>query len=172
MEIFFAILAGVPVWIWPLLLVLVLLGLHSSRDHPVLIPTYLAMPLIAISNLPTLQAQPNLELALAVWGVTYLCGALLGHRLQTRWMITRRGLKAWVRGEWFSMAMMMLLFWVNFANALVDAVAPEISASLAFGLILATLLGLASGSFLGRALRILFWQPQPADAMSQRLGET
>ncbi|MGR3623347.1 hypothetical protein [Pseudophaeobacter sp.] len=167
------IFSGAPVWVWPLLLFLVLMGLRATRTQDIFIPAYLAMPLIAFTNLPTLQALPLLEQSL--WALAYISGAFIGFRLQARWMVWRRGLRARVSGEWLSLSVMMVLFWANFANGLLSEIAPEVTRSAIFAGILATVLGLASGSFLGRPLRVLTWKrqqgalPPRAEALTPRI---
>ncbi|MEP2718145.1 hypothetical protein [Pseudophaeobacter sp.] len=121
---------------------------------------YFLMPLIALTNVPTLLAQHSAELGFAAWGLAYLCGIGGGFWVQGRWIIARRGLRAEVAGEWLSLTVMMMLFWANFANGIFSAISPNITASMAYCGLLPALLGLASGSFLGRPLRILFWEDQ------------
>lgn len=160
-EFLTGIVTGAPLWVWPLLLLLIVLGLLCSRDRKLSILPYFLMPLIALANVPTLMLQERAELALAAWGLACLCGIVGGFKLQGRWIIERNGLRAEVAGEWLSLIVMMVLFWGNFANAIFVAVAPELTAGLAYQILFLTLLGLASGSFLGRPLRILTWQSQP-----------
>lgn len=153
MPSIFQVFTGAPIWVWPLLLLLILLGLRASRTQEVLIPAYLAMPLIALTNLPTLAALP--VPALMAWGLAYLCGAALGYRLQARWILWRQGLRARLQGEWLSLAVMMMLFWTNFINGVLGAVAPSLAETQSYSVMLALILGSASGSFLGRPLRVL-----------------
>ncbi len=148
---------GAPLWIWPLLFLLIALGLHCSRRREMSILPYFLMPLIALTNMPTLLAQHSAELALMSWGFSYLAGISGGFWVQGRWIIARRGLRAEVAGEWLSLTVMMLLFWANFANGALAAVAPELTAGMAYQILFPGLLGLASGSFLGRPLRITTW---------------
>lgn len=157
MELLTGILTGTPIWIWPLLLVLVALGLHSSRRREMSILPYFAMPLIALTNVPMLLSQPKATVAFSVWGLAYFCGVGFGFHIQARWIIARQGLRAEVAGEWLSLAVMMLLFWANFANGILAAVAPELTSSSSYRILFPALLGLASGIFLGRPLRILLW---------------
>lgn len=153
MPSIFQIFTGAPIWVWPLLLLLLLLGLRASRTQEVLIPAYFAIPIIALTNLPTLAALP--ALALMAWGLAYLCGAVLGYRLQVRWILWRQGLRARLQGEWLSLAVMMVLFWANFINGVLGAVAPALAETQSYTVMLALILGSASGSFLGRPLRVL-----------------
>jgi hypothetical protein len=151
------IVTGAPIWIWPLLFLLIGLGIFCSRDRKISILPYFLMPLIALTTVPILMAQQRPELAVTVWGLAYLCGILGGYRLQGRWTLSRTGLRAEVTGEWLSLCVMMLLFWANFANGVFAAVAPDLTAGLVYQILFPALLGLASGSFLGRPLRILTW---------------
>ena len=148
---------GAPIWIWPLLLLLIALGLHCSRRREMSILPYFLMPLIALTNVPTLLAQQSAELAFMSWGVAYLCGIGGGFWVQGRWIVARRGLRAEVAGEWLSLTVMMLLFWANFVNGILAAVLSELTEGLAYQILFPGLLGLASGSFLGRPLRLATW---------------
>lgn len=160
MTMIFQIFSGAPIWVWPLLLMLVLLGLRASRSQEILIPAYLAMPLVALTNLPTLATLP--AAALMTWALAYLSGAALGYRLQARWVLWRQGLRARLQGEWLSLAVVMVLFWANFINGVLGAMAPTLAESQGYNVMLALILGLASGSFLGRPLRILTTPERPS----------
>lgn len=157
MEFLHETMTGAPIWIWPLLLLLVGLGVHASRPREMSILPYFLMPLIALTNVPLLMTQQATAMVFAVWGLAYICGVGFGFYIQARWIISRQGLRAEVAGEWLSLTVMMLLFWANFSNGILSEVAPELTTGNAYQLGFPALLGLASGTFLGRPLRIVLW---------------
>lgn len=151
------IVTGAPLWVWPLLLVLLALGLRASRPRETSLLPLCLLPLIGLSNLSTLAQLSDTGFAWKVWGLAYLVGAGLGFLQQGAWIVERRGWRAHVEGEWLTLCTMMLLFWANFANGAIPALAPDFANSTLYLILFPALLGLASGSFLGRPLRLLTW---------------
>jgi membrane protein YqaA with SNARE-associated domain len=84
-----------------------------------------------------------------------VAGIYRGYRLQGRWLISKDASTVTLAGEWFTMAVLMTIFWVNFANGTVQAVAPEITAAPMFLIPLVLLVSVASGSFTGRAVNVV-----------------
>lgn len=177
MEIFFGILAGIlkgtPFWVWPLFILLLALGLRASRRRETSLIPPLLLPLVGLSNVPTLGSLPDPETAWRIWISGYLCGAIIGFLLQKRWIITRNSWRAEVEGEWLTLSTMMLIFWASFANGILTAVAPDIITSALYLYLFPAWLGLASGSFLGRPLRMMFWPKtaQPRTGQSTTFGK-
>ena len=60
-----------------------------------------------------------------------------------------------VKGEVLTFIMLMTIFWMNFAGGVLSAVAPEVMASMPAIALLASIGGIVSGLFAGRALRVL-----------------
>ncbi|KPD13074.1 hypothetical protein AN476_07145 [Phaeobacter sp. 11ANDIMAR09] len=160
-ELTLGILTGAPIGVWPLLALLIALGLLCSRDRQISLLSQIPVPLIALINLPSLLALEAYRLAFISWGLAYLCGILGGFWKQGHWTLARTGLRVMAAGEWFSLTALMLLFWANFANGLVASLFPELAAMASFQILYLALLGVLSGSFLGRLLRMFFWQNQP-----------
>jgi hypothetical protein len=159
---FSRILAGAPVWVWPLLVLLVVLGIVASRDRTrSAVPMYfLWLPgLLSVRSVYALDAPGSVW---AVFGGACLAGAWLGDRFQRRIIVAKQGAMIKVRGEWLTLGVMMVIFWMNFASGVVRAISPETVASPVYMSVFAVLAGLAAGSFSGRSLRT-FLMPSQGD---------
>lgn len=147
---------GAPLWVWPLLFFLVGYGLRASRDRETsAIPVYL-IPLLGLLTLSTVVAMPGGAPVWLGYGLAYGVAVLAGHALQARWIVAKVGSRVRLRGEWLTMAVVMLLFWLNYAWSAVSVVSPGAAAGLGVQLGFAIIVGLASGSLLGRTLRVAF----------------
>jgi hypothetical protein len=149
------IATGAPLWVWPLLAVLVLLGLRSTRSRvsPVL-PFYLIpfLAILAVRAVAALHATPEL------WGLfaaSYAMGAVLGWRVQPRWIMGRDDRRVALRGEALTLVTILTVFLANFALGTMQAVAPQVAAGTGFRAGFVLIVGLVAGLFLGRTLAIL-----------------
>jgi hypothetical protein len=149
------ILTNAPIWVWPLFLLLLVIGLRASRPRKAPLLLILALPLLGVLSLRTLGGLPAPVWGWAVWIGALIIGGVIGARLQSRWLIAREGRWVSLRGEWLTLTAMMLLFWSNFATGVLQAVAPGVLAAPVFVAALACVLGLCAGSFLGRAIHTL-----------------
>lgn len=77
-----------------------------------------------------------------------------GYLVQCQWVLGREGRKVRLAGESLTLTMMMLVFGANFVGGFLQSVGPNIYSSIWFGAIFAVVLGVSSGSFTGRALRV------------------
>ncbi|MBY4893076.1 hypothetical protein KUL25_09900 [Rhodobacteraceae bacterium N5(2021)] len=143
-----------PLWIWPLLAGLVVVGLGALRERRV--PTWMiyALPVLVVLALRSVAGlQPALP-GWAVFAVVWVGSALVGYRLANRWVIARTDGHVRLRGEALTLVALMLIFWANFAAGVLDAVAPAaLHSAIGVGAF-AGLLAAASGQFAGRALWI------------------
>lgn len=151
---FGSILSGAPVWVWPLLALLVWVGLRASRQRSVHVSSVYLMPLLGLISLASIVRLPQPGRVWAWYGAAYLAGAALGHTLQARWLLDRRGSRVTLRGEWLTLAAATTLFVANFCAGALAVLKPEIYASAAFLSVFPATVALMSGTFLGRALRV------------------
>lgn len=150
----FAILFGAPLWVWPLMFFLVGYGIRASRDRETsVIPVYV-VPTLGFITLNTIVHIAGGAQVWAIYGAAYVAAALAGYALQGRWLVAKQGRRVTLRGEWLTMLVVMTLFWGNFAWGVSRVVAPDFASGLANQLIYGVIVGLASGSLLGRALRV------------------
>ncbi len=150
-----AFLSNAPIWVWPLFLALLFLGLRSTRTRRVPVALIVALPFLGLLSLRNLAGLNVPSLVWPLWAVAVLLGALAGHALQKRWLIRREGAFAQVKGEWLTLIVVMLIFWSNFVFGAVEAAAPGLKSGPAFVIPMALILGACAGSFAGRAIRIL-----------------
>lgn len=154
MAHFTSILTGPPLWVWPLLLLLIYFGLKATRVRRVPAWPLYMLPLLGLLSV---NAVNNLSPKLSIWvlfAILYLVGSGLGFRFQRRIVLEKSGTTVLLSGEWVTLFVLMTVFWMNFLGGTIKAVAPEIFAAAFFHQVFAAVAGLAAGSFLGRAVRV------------------
>lgn len=154
-TIYQSVFLGPPVWVWPLLAGLVLLGLRASRTRTIKAVVFYLLPLTGLIAVNTALKLPNPELVWPTFTVAYIAGILLGYRLQPRWLLEKSGRTVTLAGEWVTMTVLMIIFWMNFAKGMVLAVAPDLYSSPVFLVAMVLLVSVASGTFTGRALNVV-----------------
>nr|ABY79049.1 hypothetical protein [endosymbiont of Ridgeia piscesae] len=161
-----AILTGAPIWVWPLLVLMITLGLIASKGRS---RSYIPIYFFWLLGFLSLNAVNGLTPAPVIWGifgVAYLLGAAFGYRFQGRIIISKSGGRITLKGEWLSMNVLMTIFWMNFVGGVVQAISPEAYASTGFHALFAVVAGLASGTFIGRALRVFITPSMPEPAIA------
>lgn len=148
------ILTGAPLWVWAVLAGLIWFGLRMSKDRTAPVIVIYLSPLIGLLSVNAVAGLPGWSLAWQAYGIAYAFGIVGGYVLQKRWLISKEDGKAVLAGEWFTLSVMMVIFWMNFVGGVSEAVFPEIYAGTAFISLFTLAAGLASGSFCGRAIRV------------------
>lgn len=149
------ILAGAPVWVWPLLVLLLVLGWRSSRTRRTPMLLVYALPLLGIMTLGSLRALPEPSVVWTGFGIGYVLAAMICFRLQRRWTLERSRSFVTLLGEWLTLTVIMIMFWANFASGFLQQVSPDTHASVPFLAAFSCAIGAASGSFLGRAVQVM-----------------
>ena len=149
------ILTGAPVWVWPLLALLIYLGLRATRTRTAPAILIYCLPLLGINTLNSVRSLPQPDIAWSCFLLSYIVGTALGFLLQKRWILEKSGKTVTVSGEWLTLTAMMVLFWMNFAAGFTEAVKPDLYTNPLFSAFFALFVGWAGGSFLGRAFRVL-----------------
>jgi len=149
------ILDGAPVWVWPLLLLLVLFGFRATRSRQISRRSGYVLAGLGAIGLGTVAELPDPVMAWSGFGIGYFVGVATGYKLQTKWIMETGAQTVTVRGEWFTLLSLMIMFWSNFANGFVEEVHPAIHGTAAFQLLFTLAIGWVSGCFLGRTIRIL-----------------
>lgn len=149
-----AFFTNAPIWVWPLLVLLLFVGLRATRPRRAPVALIYSLPLLGLLGLRSLLSLPAPNWGFVLWGTMLLLGAAAGYRLQTRWLVSRAGKFVNLRPEWLTLMVVMILFWSNFVTGIVRAMAPELLSSPAYIIPLTIILGLGSGTFLGRAIRV------------------
>lgn len=160
-----SILGGAPLWVWPLLAVLVLFGLKATRSREVPgLPIYL-LPLLGLLSVNAISSLSPSGIIWGAFGAAYLVGALAGFRFQ-RGVISYKSVgRITLKGEWITFTILMTIFWMNFVGGVVKAVSSDTYLSIGFHMAFSSIAGLAAGSFIGHALRVFLTtsSPKPLD---------
>ena len=149
-----AFVTDAPLWVWPLLAVLIALGLRAARPRETSLLPYLFLPFIGAITLNTLAHLPAPALVWSAWIGAYVLGTAGGYALQRRWLIARAGWRVRLRGEWLTLVVVLVIFCANFSAGMMRAVAPDALGSSTFLTVFPAIVGLCAGSFLGRSLRL------------------
>ena len=148
------ILINAPVWVWPLLIGLVVIGVRALRARRVPIWMVCLLPALGLLGVNSVAGLP--EATVAVWlvfAVVWLASAAWGDRMARRLIVGRDGGRVHLRGEVVTLIAVMVLFWANFGAGVLEAVAPEVLSDATGAAVFAGVLAAASGQFAGRALR-------------------
>lgn len=144
-----------PVWVWPLFVGLLALGLRATRTRDVPRVVFFGLPLLALLGLNSVAGIATGPIIWWTFGLAWFVSAAGGWRFGRGWVLGREGSRVRMRGEWLTLLAVMVLFWANYAAAALQTVAPEILDS---GLAVAgyaAVLALASGQFAGRSIAVL-----------------
>lgn len=152
------IVTHIPVWVLPLLLALLWLGLSQTKTRSVSLTRITIMPLVmtGLSLQGTIAAGAGHATVLLPW--------LLGAGLSAS-LVLRQALPAQTRyddwtqrftlpGSWAPLFLILGIFVTKFTVGATLAMQPGLSGQVHFSLGLAALYGAFSGIFLGRAARL------------------
>ena len=149
------ILTGAPIWVWPLLVALIWLGLRSTKQRRVPVWLIYAMPLLAFTSFGQIIALAEQPYGLPGYLAGYALGVFGGWIGQRRWLISKSGGTVEVRGEWFTLLAVMTIFWANFVQGVLGALAPDMLLAPLYPPVFAVVIGIPAGFFMGRTLRTL-----------------
>lgn len=155
MTLVTSILTGAPLWVWPLLALLIFFGAKATKTRTVPAwPVYL-LPLLGLLAVNSVRGVSPSVLTWGLFGVAYFVGGGVGFRYQNRIILEKSGSSVTFKGEWVTFVVLMVVFWLNFTAGTVKVVSPEFYTTQVFRALFACVAGLASGSFIGRALATL-----------------
>jgi len=154
-EFITGILTGAPLFVWPLLALLVFIGLRARQPRSVPVAVFYMLPLMGVMALRTASGLPAGAVVWTVFGLAYVVGAAAGYALQSRWTGARDGARVQLAGENLTLLVVMVLFWANFVGGMLEAISPATYLSPVFQGVFAALLASSSGSFAGRAVQVL-----------------
>lgn len=150
-----AIFTNAPIWVWPLLGVLLTVGFIASRERTTLIAPLYALPLLGILSGNAVNALPAHSFVWVLFAAAYGIGVWRGYRFQDGIILFKSKTHVKLKGEWLTMTVVMVIFWMNFVSGAARAIAPSLFHAPMFHIVFATIAGLLAGVFLGRALRLL-----------------
>lgn len=146
-------LTHTPLYVWAILAFLVFRGVLALRDRDITIIRMSIIPvLMLVLALQSIGARYGLvSAAMAAWLAGSAAVAL------QRWAFGGSRVEAGtapgtlrIRGSWAPLLMMLAIFVIKYAMAVVQAVQPQVAAGAGFALAACGLLGLCNGYFLGQ----------------------
>ncbi len=147
------ILTHTPAYVWAILAFLVFRGVLALRDREITITRMTIIPAVMlVLALQSIGARYGLaSLAMAAW----LAGTAAV--VLQRWTFGGSRVFAGatpgtlrIRGSWRPLALMLAVFAIKYALAVLEAVQPQLAAGAPFALAACGLLGLCNGCFLGQ----------------------
>jgi hypothetical protein len=151
------ILAKTPVWIYPLLSGLIVLGLIQTKDRSmgwlrtVLIPFgFLIFSLYGVLSSFGLHAATTL-----LWLGGVLAGAAVGMALGVTAQPSSTARQVVVKGSWVPMAMIMGIFLTKYSVGVATALQVPALQTAQSAYLISLLYGVFSGVFVGRAVLVL-----------------
>lgn len=159
-----SIIEGAPIWVWPVLAFLVWFGLRATRERETPAWPLYVMPLVGILSVNAVAGLAPPPGFWAVFVVAYVLGVGGGFRYQGARVLAKQDGQVRLAGEWLTFTVLMVVFWMNFAGGVTEAVAPEVYAGSTFKLAFILVAGLAAGSFCGRAIST--WRSAPGGVIA------
>jgi hypothetical protein len=148
-------LSNVPIWVFPLFILLLILGLRASKDRKVPIALIAALPLLGILTLRNILALAPPNWIWLVAAAAYAIGIAAGMVWQRGWIVERSPRIVQVKGEWVTLTAMMIIFAAGFVNGFLSAVMPQLTQFALFATLFTVVTCLPAGQFLGRAITTL-----------------
>lgn len=149
------IVAHTPIWVWPLYVLLLILGFQRTRDSVVPLWRVLILPAVVIvlgvigafgagsGGVPAILAGTAIGVAFGWW-------------LEPRDSARRvAGGALWLRGEWWTLAQIVLILVFRYAANVVTAMDPVLAANPIWHSGVLFFSALLSGLFLGRTAKRL-----------------
>jgi hypothetical protein len=155
---FYLFVSNTPVWVWPLLLGLLVLGLRQTRTQHMgwMRVTVLPLVLVGLSIYGTLAVAGAYGAALLLWALVALGAATWVLRqplpASARYDLAHR--RFTVPGSAVPLVLMMGIFLTKYAVGATQALAPALLQTTLAAHSIAALYGLCSGVLLGRSLRL------------------
>jgi hypothetical protein len=154
-DIVSGIWQNVPVWVWPLFIVLVIIGLMAMKPRDSSIIPYCFYPLFGLTAAQAVSGLVHVPTNWWVFAFSYLVGAALAFRWQDGLILYKVGLRMKLHGDRITIMILMAIFCSNFVNGVLEAVAPHWLNYVTYTVLFAGVIGACSGSFTGRALRVI-----------------
>ena len=155
-----SILLKAPLWVWPLLALLVVLGLRSTRPRELSEASVFVWPAImtalsVYSIAATYGAHP---LALGSWLSGMIAAILIGRMVTLGSGAARYDRKTGtfhVPGSWVPLVLLLAVFWSRFAIGVAKTRFPHVLGTPQFLTTAGLALGLCSGLFAARSLALI-----------------
>ena len=155
----FQVLQRTPLWVWPLFLALVWLGVLQSRTRSLPRTRLFMLPavMIGLSLLGVWSTFGAAPVCLAAWSGGILLAVLLNRILRqpagVAYLSASR--RYTVPGSWLPLALMMVIFFTRYAITVTIAIHPLLREAALFAGAVSLVYGLMSGTFFARALHVV-----------------
>lgn len=154
-QVFVGIWQNAPIWVWPLFFVLLFIGLMAMRTRDSSCIPYFFYPLFGLSAANAINGLVHVPTSWIVFAFSFLVGVALAFRWQDGLILQKTGWNMKLKGDRITILILMLIFFSNFVNGVLESVAPQLREATVFTIIFAGVIGACSGSFTGRALRVV-----------------
>lgn len=150
------IISHTPVYVWAILAFLVFRGVLALREREVSLPRLTIIPAVMlVLALQSIASRYGLaSLAMAAWLLATAAMAL------QRWTFGASRIQAGAEpgtlrmgGSWAPLLLMLAVFVIKYALAVVQAVRPQLAQGAGFAMTACCLLGLCNGVFIGQLAR-------------------
>ncbi|QDZ01106.1 hypothetical protein FQ775_12365 [Nitratireductor mangrovi] len=143
------------IWVWPVFLVFLAAGLWSTRTRDSSVMPYLFSPLLGLLPANAIDALPHFPANWLAFACAYVIGAAFAFRWQDDLILHKHGRHQRLQGDRVTLFVLMLIFFSNLAAGVVSDLAPQFRQMILVTVAFAGVTGACSGSFAGRALRVL-----------------
>lgn len=157
------IVAGTPVWVWPVLALLLWRGWSATRDRTAAAWQVWLMPAVfvafALARLVESGFASMTVLGLVAGGALGVpVGAAIGRRFPIRRMA--EGLR--LHGEWLTLAFIVLVFAGRYVDGVTKSIAPAMAGGASYQFAMAALSGFFGLVLVSRAFAAFPWTARPA----------
>ena len=163
----FSVVTHTPIWVWAVFALVAFMGYQRTRDRTVDVWRLLLFPVVIV----ILQVSGIVEAGLAMTLPAILLGFAAGGTVG--WLMEREGAtvrladnRVWLRGEWWSLVQVLVIFAVHYATAVIGAVNPALAGEPLWQIATSLVSSLLSAMVVGRMLARLwvYFRSAPADA--------
>ena len=149
------IITNAPLWVWPLLALLISFGFIATRERTTLIAPLYGLPFLGILSFNAVNAMSPSPVIWLLFTAAYAIGVWRGFIFQEGIILFKSRTHVTLSGEWLTMVVVMVIFWMNFVSGAMQAIAPVVASSPTFHAAFAAVAGIIAGIFLGRATRLI-----------------
>jgi hypothetical protein len=149
------ILLGTPIWVYPLFILTIWLGVSAARQSTRDMMALLRLPLIfLVWSIASLLMGSNTGMfAILIWLGGASLGAGVGYTLfRTANLVLNAegGRSVIVPGTWFTLIFSVTIFAINYLFGYLRATAPELLLSAPYFIMMPAISGVSSGVFVGQ----------------------
>lgn len=159
MTMFAGILQNTPYWVWGVFILLLVLGLSQTRTRSVSRILVFVLPLImvplsfsAIAGAFGIRPLPVIAWVLGIAAALTLNSFIFRAPAGVRYQHDSR--KFEIPGSWMPLILMMVIFFARFVIGVTRATNPALVGTGAFAGVVSAILGLCSGLFVARAMKV------------------